>query len=166
MSRRRFSGLHNKYLKQQHELMTSFGYELAEWSKGDRGGHPIYARAGFDDMELSSTPRSERNARRALLVELRRRHPEHPLWKSMQKRKAKRGGSSRQAEQRQARARALVRAGERAVSARAVATPNAPLTRTGCIDCGRPWLSELDPTGRDCPQCGGLVMSPPKEASV
>lgn len=31
--------------------------------------------------------------------------------------------------------------------------------RTSCIDCGRPWLSDLDFTYRPCPQCGGQVVA-------
>ena len=30
--------------------------------------------------------------------------------------------------------------------------------RTQCVDCGRLWLSEIDPTGRACPHCGGDVL--------
>lgn len=30
--------------------------------------------------------------------------------------------------------------------------------RTSCIDCGRPWLSDLDYTFRPCPACGGQVV--------
>ena len=159
MSRRRFSGLHNKYLKQQHDLMTSFGYELVEFSKGDRGGHPIYAREGFESMELSSTPRNEQLARKLLLVELRRRHPEHQMWRSMQKRKAKPGSRSRRKEKQLAHARALVGAGEREARARVAAEPT-DLDYVGCVDCGYRWQSDYDPAGRPCPRCGGDIRAP------
>lgn len=81
--------LNNKYLKQQHEIMLSFGYHLAGWSNRS-GGHPRYDREGFARLELSSTPRSEKAARSRLLNELRKRHPEHPRWRSAQKRRRRR----------------------------------------------------------------------------
>lgn len=30
--------------------------------------------------------------------------------------------------------------------------------QTRCKGCGRLWLSDLDPTGRPCPQCGGEII--------
>lgn len=167
MSRRRFSGLNNKYLKQQHELMLSFGYELGGFSKGGYDGHPVYTREGFGDLELSSTPRSEKNARRLLLVELRRRHPEHQMWRSMQKRKAKRRSTRRDEQERQARARAIVAAAERERRERTPTRIDLPYV--GCPDCRYRWQSDIDPTGRSCPRCGGGIVSPgaiePKKAA-
>jgi hypothetical protein len=72
-------GLTNKYLKDQHKIMVAFGYEL-HWKKGSRGGHPVYTCEGFEELELSSTPRDQKGARKRLERELRKRHPDHQYW--------------------------------------------------------------------------------------
>jgi predicted RNA-binding Zn-ribbon protein involved in translation (DUF1610 family) len=147
------SGFHNKYLKQQHALMAIFEYELTGWSKRT-GGHPIYERDGFDRLELSCTPRNEKAARGRLLNTLRKRHPEHPMWRSARKRRSQRP-ASREQERKQASATALINAAARERSDRpAVVRPE----RTSCVSCGRPWLSDLDFVGRPCPACGGEIV--------
>jgi hypothetical protein len=152
-SSRGVSGFHNKYLKQQHALMAAFEYELAGWSNRT-GGHPIYEREGFGRLELSCTPRNEKAARARLMNTLRKRHPEHPMWRSAKKRRSKRP-DNRDGERRQAAAAALINAAARSRAERPVlARPE----RTSCISCGRPWLSDLDYVGRPCPKCGGEMV--------
>lgn len=144
--------LQNKYLKQQDQLMRSFEYELTRWSNRS-GGHPIYERDGWAAMELSSTPRNEKAARARLLRDLRKRHPEHPLWRSMKKSRRRKGGRGevhspdRIARPLSGTEREQIRTGRRRAE---IATPK-------CISCRRPWLSDLDYSIRPCPMCGGKI---------
>jgi hypothetical protein len=147
--------LSNKYLRDQHELMTSFGYTLARWSKsGTRNimsGHPIYERDGFGALELSCTPHNEKTARKRLLDELRRRHPEHPMWKSRRP-----AAGRRRVPKRTARPPVSLRV----VPEIEVPPALAPRDLTGPpagVDCGRRWLSDLDYSCRPCPSCGGAI---------
>lgn len=163
MSKPIWRALANKYLRDQHELMTSFGYELTRWSKGGERqlmkGHPIYEREGFEPLELSCTPRSEKTARKRLTDELRKRHPEHPMWRNHRKTGNSRGKKGRKPKT------------ARPVLLKVVQPPPpAPVRRRvvggpACTGCGRPWLSDLDYSSRPCPACGGVVRVPTREAA-
>lgn len=145
--------LSSKYLREQHDLMCSFDYRLTRWSKSQSPhvmkGHPIYEREGFDPFELSCTPRSQKAARKRLLDDLRKRHPEHQMWKSQ-----RRGRIQRKVPKRRVAT---------PVSLKVVPDPPARPSKPTedavpvCLGCGRRWLSDLDYSSRPCPQCGGEI---------
>lgn len=86
------------------------------------------------------------------LAELHRRHPNHVVF-------ARRKASREQRFQRRARQRRHQRALQAVTPVVAVKPPPVVVpNQTSCVDCGRRWASEIDPTGRPCPACGGEVM--------
>lgn len=53
----------------------------------------------------------------------------------------------------------LVDGGVRGLPSSAISYQATTAGRPSCADCGRPWLSDLNPAGRGCPACGGLIAS-------
>jgi len=151
--------LANKYLKQQDQIMRSFDYKLTRWSNRS-GGHPIYERDGWTPLELSSTPRNEKDARASLLRQLRKRHPEHPMWRSMKSRRKKGVKGEVHSPLRIARPLSAVeRESTRTGRSRAhIGSPR-------CVECRRPWRSDLDYSIRSCPNCGGKITAAQEEAA-
>lgn len=159
MSRAAFA---NKLQRQRDQLLREFGYRFAGW---DSSGHMVYDPPEGQPAlaPLPSTPRNPGLAMERLRRELRRRHPDHPRWRSTSGRRPARSGRVKRRQEalrREARVRAeLRRAAERVARERQdrrepVRTP----ARTCCADCSRVWLSDLDPSGRDCPRCGGRIL--------
>jgi hypothetical protein len=87
-----------------------------------------------------------------LLTQLRRRHPDHPaLTRNVRSRTA--ADRKRRRRKNRAARMTLVRETETGV----VELFTRP-EKTACIDCGRRWLSDLDPRQRTCPACDGEVV--------
>jgi DNA-directed RNA polymerase subunit RPC12/RpoP len=132
-------------------------YRAAPALEGRIGSsHPIYEHPIEQPITLPGSPsdwRSFKNMR----AELKRRHPEH--FEAERHASPRRRFSLNRERQRQAAAVAsAVRQAERAHRVDAPPPPVARAPYTGCQDCGRPWLSDLSPEGRYCPQCSGPIL--------
>lgn len=129
-----------------HAVLAGLGY----WLDRQTGGHYVYKHRHQSNFILPLSP-SDHRAFANDLAALRRRHPNAEVLKPQQR-------SARSGRRRRRRAQRPVRTFRLA----AVATPKpAPLVRpeqTSCIECGRPWLSDLDPLQHCCPACGGDVV--------
>ncbi|HEX3803141.1 MAG TPA: hypothetical protein VHV75_09895 [Solirubrobacteraceae bacterium] len=123
-------------------LLTALGYQFDRNAK-----HEIWANATGQEV-LMSQGLGEIKAYQ--VDQLRKRHPDHPALK--RKPGAGKGVHHGRDRHRQ-RALKIVPAApsEKPV---VLATPD----RTSCVDCGRPWLSDISPVGRPCPKCGGEVV--------
>lgn len=112
-------------------------------------------------------------SRRAALKQIRKdpkkgsdvyRCPENgDLWHITSKPKQRRKRHDRMPDPNKSRAltREVHRNNRRIAKLTAVPAPKIARrpTRTACRGCGRMWLSDLDPRGRPCPQCGGEVVA-------
>jgi hypothetical protein len=124
-------------------LLKALGYTH---ERGHRWTHPA---AGV--MTTSLTP-SDWRVERNTIAELRRRHPDHP---ALARRVRSQSATERKRRRRKNRTSrmTLVRETETGV----VELFTRP-EKTACIDCGRRWLSDLDPRQRTCPACDGEVV--------
>jgi hypothetical protein len=148
------AGLSTKYLREQHKLLTSFDYTLVRNTY-----HLVYRRAGWPALIRYKTPRSEYESRTRLLAELRRRHPDHEMWRTWRRSGA---GAGRRRPLRDERARerarltADLRAAERAAPSQRRVVPDGPLRtwRLRCGACAHPWFAEGVSLPAECPRCG------------
>jgi hypothetical protein len=124
-------------------LLTALGYTH---ERGHRWTHPA---AGV--MTTSLTP-SDWRVERNTIAELRRRHPDHPALARQVRSQSATERKRRRRKNRTSRM-TLVRETETGV----VELFTRP-EKTACIDCGRRWLSDLDPRQRTCPACDGEVV--------
>jgi hypothetical protein len=124
-------------------LLKALGYTH---ERGHRWTHPA---AGV--MTTSLTP-SDWRVERNTIAELRRRHPDHPALARQVRSQSATERKRRRRKNRAARM-TLVRETETGV----VELFTRP-EKTACIDCGRRWLSDLDPRQRTCPACDGEVV--------
>jgi hypothetical protein len=124
-------------------LLKALGYTH---ERGHRWTHPA---AGV--MTTSLTP-SDWRVERNTIAELRRRHPDHPALVRQVRSQSATERKRRRRKNRAARM-TLVRETETGV----VELFTRP-EKTACIDCGRRWLSDLDPRQRTCPACDGEVV--------
>lgn len=125
--------------RRMDRLLRALGYTRRP---GRTGGHIVYTHPEQPMLKIASTPRNEHATQDALLRALRHRHPDVAgLAPRVHNRGRVRGP-------RRLRVVALARP-PRQTEAR---------PRPACGDCGRVWLSDLDPTFRACPACGGVVL--------
>lgn len=130
-------------------LLKQIGYTLDE---NHGRTHLVYRHQDIPGVFTVACSPGDVTAEVNLLTQLRRRHPGHPAL-------IRRGRTQPAAERKRRRRR---RRPERVVllhevSDGTIETFERP-DRTGCIVCGRRWLSDLDPTNRPCPDCGGEVV--------
>lgn len=148
----------SRTVRDEMAILIDLGFEYGGTTGGHhRWEHPTHGRL----RPMSSTPRNEKTWRKAhraevaalmglTLWQLERLIAGQPLTRTGRKRRrhAIRG--------RAARGPAAIRTVP-ATEPREQPTLVRP-DRTSCVDCGRPWLSDLDYAGRPCPKCGGVVV--------
>lgn len=134
--------------RQVDGLLRSLGYRF---DRMDSHSHSVYIHPQGWVWRVPSTP-SDHRTHKIMLQQLRRRHPDAEVLRRPRKAPTKARQAVRQA-RRSRRALRIVSATATRVKP-VVSRPS----RTACVDCGRRWLSDLDPTGRKCPACGGNVV--------
>lgn len=130
-----------------HAVLPTLGYWLARQT----GGHYVYKHRHQSNFTLPMSPSDHRAFANDLAL-LRRRHPNAEVLKPQQR--STRGGRRRRSPsdlRRKTRRAALYQAPQ---SPPRFERPDC----TSCIDCGRPWLSDLDPLQHCCPACGGEIV--------
>lgn len=127
--------------RQVDGLLRNLGYRF---ERMDSHGHSVYVHPQGWVWRVPSTP-SDHRTHKIMLQQLRRRHPNAEVLKRPRKAPTK----ARQANQSREPRRRLVIVPAKPKQRTVLSRP----ARTACVDCGRRWLSDLDPTGRKCPAC-------------
>lgn len=152
-----------KEARERAQLLRSLGYEFVrEASHGYQFRHPDFDKP----LKVPKTPSDNRTGEN-WLREVKARHPEAFERPKSRRPKTKRRGPGSTAawlaaeaakwmDAFEARAWLEANAGQ-APPADVDAAANGPASKPECIECGRPWLSDLNHAGRQCPQCGGDV---------
>lgn len=144
-----------------HQQLVQLGY-TCDGVLGN--GHFVYRHPDQPDYHVSGTAYDAPPVRRAFRAEMRKRHPGHALFTPpSSSSSASHRPTTRQRDRReQARIKAALRAAERDAERRTATHAVGPCVprpeRTSCVECGRRWLSDLDPTGRLCPACDGEIV--------
>lgn len=137
----------NKDVREIHDMLTDIGYNMTR-----SRSHLIYELEGFRALTVPATP-SDWRWKQNTLAEIKRRHPARFVRRKAPVSRPRVGMSARIE---RARARQLKSAETLAEQARVPRPePFVAPERTECADCGRPWLSDLDPLTHSCPSCGG-----------
>jgi predicted RNA binding protein YcfA (HicA-like mRNA interferase family) len=134
-----------------------FGYWLAR----QNGDHYVYKHARQPNFVVPSSPSDIRSFANSV-AELKRRHPNASPFATSAKRSDRRAAASKTSPKVRERRRLITAFHHmvRHVTHKAEPVARSRPDRTQCIQCGRPWLSDLDPTERSCPNCGGVVVTP------
>ena len=139
----------SKEAREMHRMLVELGY----WLERSDGDHYVYYHAKQGPFTVAVSP-SDHRAKANTVALLKRRHPQFfRRVKATGPRRRKRPERERQA----AHLKAVLNAADRDAESDVVRFPERP-ERTQCIDCGRPWLSDLSPEGRACAQCGGPIV--------
>lgn len=126
--------------------LRDLGYELVSNSNG----RYRYEQEGFAPYVLHVTPSDRQRWLANSRAQLRRRHPDAPMFQHRKSAAPKRRRLSRKRRQ-------------VPVSLLTVEPMELAIEQTEvhpyphCTDCGRRWWSDLDFTFRDCPACGGAI---------
>lgn len=142
-----------KFGKWCEEILSAHGYEFDRIAGN---GHYVFTHPGQDDFHVSGSA-FDGPVRGAFLSEMRKRHPNstHP---ALFQRRSGRERSTKPFSVREERGRRrMLRDAERLAASARFARPVARVApeHTSCEDCGRRWLSDLDPLTHPCPACGG-----------
>lgn len=125
-------------------LLRALGYEPV---RIDSSSHFVYRHPEGHIWRVPSSP-SDFRTDRIMRQQLRRRHPDHPALKTSRKTHA--GHKPKRQATRIAKVIPIHQGRRRAK----LSMPE----RTACVECGRLWISDLDPSFRACPRCGGDVV--------
>jgi len=153
----------DRTVREEAAILARLGFR---YLGSNAGGHHLFEHPRYGALRpMSSTPRNPRTWRTAHrrevaalmglnLFQLNRLIAGQPLQQRPRSRRSRRLRRGVQ--------RSVVALMHRPADAKpAPVVENAPVpvpSRTSCIDCGRLWLSDLNPSGRPCPACGGRVV--------
>lgn len=140
------SGFPSRHARELYDVAVQLGYRLER-----TGNHWVYTHDSQLPFSHSQTP-SHSNATQRAKADLRRRHPDAPMFLRRKSLVPRAQRLSRKRRQSSKRPLSLV------TNVEVEARPEIEyLDSPACVACGRAWISDLDYSSRACPECGGSV---------